>query len=165
MTTPRIDLRKGVTEPVCMVISRRQVEQHDLASLLKALKVFTATREDAWRYRGQMSLSVDGYNDDPRDLVDIPEVRSLLKGLTTQWPYWGFFFNQVDDSIRLLGSCFCGVEFLGRGAVVIDPKLLPDFMNLAFAGMNELFDKHGFPESELEAMSMGLVEVIMQSSD
>jgi len=29
--------------------------------------------------------------------------------------------------------------------------------------MNALFDKHGFPESELEAMSMGLVALIAPS--
>jgi hypothetical protein len=111
MTTPRLDLRKGVTDPVVLMISRRQVEQQDLASVLDALKLFTATREDAWRYRGQMSLVVDGYNHDPRDLVDIPEVRSLLKRLGAEWPYWGFFFNQVDDSIKILGSCCCGWSF------------------------------------------------------
>jgi hypothetical protein len=128
MTTPRLDLRKGVTDPVVLMISRRQVEQQDLASVLDALKLFTATREDAWRYRGQMSLVVDGYNHDPRDLVDIPEVRSLLKRLGAEWPYWGFFFNQVDDSIKILGSCCCGVEFPGRGAAVIDPALLTGFL-------------------------------------
>jgi hypothetical protein len=29
--------------------------------------------------------------------------------------------------------------------------------------MNALFDKHGFPESELEAMSLGLVALIAPS--
>ena len=163
MTPPRLDLRKGVTDPVVLLISRRQVEQQDLASVLDSLKVFTATREDAWLYRGQMSLVVDGYNHDPRELVDIPEVRHFLKGLAAQWPYWGFFLNQVDDSIKILGSCCCGVEFPGRGAVLIDPSLLPGFLNQAFAGMNALFDQHGFPEHELEAMSMGLVALIAPS--
>jgi hypothetical protein len=41
--------------------------------------------------------------------------------------------------------------------------LLPGFLNQAFAGMNALFDQHGFPESELEAMSMGLVALIAPS--
>ena len=50
-----------------------------------------------------------------------------LKRLAAQWPYWGFFLNQV------------------------------------FAGMNALFDQHGFPEPELEAMSMGLVALIALS--
>lgn len=159
--TPKLDLRKGVTDPVILLISRRQVEEQDLDSALDSLKVFTASREDAWLYRGQMSLVVDGYNEDSRELTDIPEVRSLLKRLVSEWSYWGFFMNQVDDSIKILGSCYCGVEFFGRGAVMIDPSLLPDFLNKAFAGMNELFDKHGFPESELEAMSVGLADLVM----
>ena len=86
-----------------------------------------------------------------------------LKRLAAQWPYWGFFLNQVDDSIKILGSCCCGVEFPGRGAVLIDPALLPVFLNQPFAGMNALFDQHGFPEHELEAMSMGLVALTAPS--
>lgn len=53
--SPRHDLRRGVTEPVVLMISRREVEAADLASVLSRLKVFRATREDAWRYRGQMT--------------------------------------------------------------------------------------------------------------
>jgi hypothetical protein len=51
-TPPRLDLRPGVTEPVVLLISRREVEAGDVASVLSRLKVFVATREDAWRYRG-----------------------------------------------------------------------------------------------------------------
>ena len=67
--------------------------------MLSRLKVFLATREGAWRYRGQMTLVVDGYKHDPRELVDIPEVRALLRDLEAEWPYWAYFFNQMDDSI------------------------------------------------------------------
>lgn len=84
---PRIDLRPGISKPVLLVISRRQVEEADIASVLSGLKPFLATREDAWLYRGQMVLSVDGYKDDPRELVDIAEVRALLCQLERQWPY------------------------------------------------------------------------------
>jgi len=104
-STNRLDLRPGVTKPVVLMISRREVEQGDLASVLARLKVFLATRKDAWLYRGQMTLVVDGYNDDPRELVDIPQVRTLLSNLEAEWPYWAFFFNQLDDSIKLLLSC------------------------------------------------------------
>ena len=163
MDTPRLDLRPGVTEPVVLMISRRQVRSADIASVLKELKPFLATREDAWLYRGQMSLVVDGYNDDPRELVDIPEVRAFLRLLDAQWPYWAFFFNQVDDSIKLLGSCVCGANYPGRGAVEIDGAKLGDFLRRGFDGMNSIFDKHGFPEKELELMSRGLLEVIEQA--
>jgi len=121
---PRLDLRPGVSEPVVLLISRREVEAGDLASVLSRLKPFLATREDAWRYRGQMTLVIDGYNSDPRELVDIPEVRTLLRGLEDSWPEWAYFFNQVDDSIKLLLSCVAGRRFLGRGAVEMDADLV-----------------------------------------
>lgn len=53
MTTPRIDLRPGVHDPVVLMISRRQVEHGDVDSVIKGLRPFTATREDAWLYRGR----------------------------------------------------------------------------------------------------------------
>lgn len=164
MATPaRIDLRPGVFEPVVLLISRREVEQADLASVLSRLKVFLATREDAWRYRGQMTLVVDGYNHDPRELVDIAEVRSLLRRLEAEWPYWAYFFNQVDDSIKLLLSCVAGRRFPGNGAVEMDGEQVAAAMARAFGGMNAVFERFGFPEDELELMSRGFVEVLQQA--
>jgi hypothetical protein len=160
---PRLDLRPGVSEPVVLLISRREVEAADLASVLYRLKPFLATREDAWRYRGQMTLVVDGYNNDPRELVDIPEVRTLLRGLESSWPAWAYFFNQVDDSIKLLLSCVAGCRFLGRGAVEMDADLVASALGRAFGGMNMIFERFGFPEDELERMSCGFAEVLQQA--
>ena len=162
-TSPRQDLRPGVTEPVVLMISRREVEAGDLNSVLSRLRVFRATREDTWRYRGQMTLVVDGYNNDPRELVDIPQVRTLLRSLEAAWPFWAYFFNQVDDSIKLLLSCAAGHRFLGRGAVEMDAELVAQALSRGFGGMNILFEENGFPESELEAMSRGLLEVLEQA--
>ena len=159
----QIDLRPGVSEPVVLLISRREVEQGDLPSVLSRLKPLLATREDAWRYRGQMTLVVDGYNDDPRELVDIPEVRALLRGLEAEWPYWAYFFNQVDDSIKLLLSCVAGSRFLGDGAVEMDGERVAAAMARAFGGINAVFERFNFPEDELELMSRGFVEVLQQA--
>ena len=160
---PRLDLRLGVSGPVVLLISRREVEAGDLAAVLSRLKPFLATREDAWRYRGQMMLVVDGYNNDPRELVDIPEVRAVLRGLESSWPHWAYFFNQVDDSIKLLLSCVAGSRFLGRGAIEMDADLVASALGRAFGGMNLIFDRFGFPEDELEMISNGLVEVLQQA--
>jgi hypothetical protein len=110
-----------------------------------------------------MTLVVDGYNHDPRELVDIPEVRSLLRRLEAEWPYWAFFFNQVDDSIKLLLSCVAGSRYLGRGAVEMDADLVAAAMARAFGGMNAVFERFNFPEDELELMSRGFVEVLQQA--
>lgn len=153
-----LDLRPGVTNPVVLKITRRQVETHDLESVLNSLRILTAAREDVWRYRGQMILQVDGYNDDPRELVEIPEVRSLLTGLTEAWPVWAFFMNQVDESLKVLAGCVCRISCPGAGSVEVDIKRLQALVHDGFDGMNSLFAKHGFDEAELEIMSMGLME-------
>lgn len=163
MMTPRFDLRPGVTEPVILLISRRAVESMDVGSVLKPLNILLAAREDTWLYRGQLSLVVDGYDSDPRALVDIPDVRSFLSAFSAAWPYWAFFFNQIDDSIIILGSCVCGTAYPGGGAVQIDAEKLRSFLLEGFADVNELFKKHGFPESESEVINRGLLELIEQA--
>ena len=92
-----------------------------------------------------------------------PEVRSLLRRLEAEWPYWAFFFNQVDDSIKLLLSCVAGSRYLGRGAVEMDADLVAAAMARAFGGMNAVFERFNFPEDELELMSRGFVEVLQQA--
>ena len=163
MSSPRFDLRRGVTEPIVLLISRREVEAGDIRSTVDRLLGLFNTPELIWRYRGQMTLVVDGYNDDLRELVDIAEVRSFLREFDAAWPYWAFFFNQVDDSIKLYLSCLCGTFYLGGGAVEIDAKKLGDALMRGFGAMNSIFDDHGFPESEREAMSRGVIDVVEQA--
>ena len=160
---PRIDLRPGVTEPVLLLISRRAVESFDVASVLNGLKPLLATREDAWRYRGQMSMIFDGYDSDPRELVDIPEVRTFLLEFDQKWPFWAYFFNQVDDTIKIYLSCICGASYPGGGAVEIDTEKLRITLMHGFGELNSLFERFGFSEKELEITSRGVMEMVEQS--
>ena len=145
------------------MFSRREVESGDAQPAVGRLNALLRSREAIWQYRGQVSLVVDGYNDDRRELVDIPEVRAFLREFDARWPYWAFFFNQVDDSIKLLGSCLCAECYLGQGQVEVNPEKLRNFLLRGFGAMNALFSDHGFPESELEVMSNGIIEVIEQA--
>jgi len=86
MNRPRSDLRPGIRDPVDLMVSRRQVEEADLASVVEGLRPFIATREDAWLNRCQMSLVVSGYENDPREIVDMPQARQFLKDLAREWP-------------------------------------------------------------------------------
>ncbi len=110
-----------------------------------------------------MALVMDGYSDDPRELFDIVEVRDFLRSLERQWPYWAFFLNQVDDSLLVFLACVCGASHLGAGAVEFDLEQLQATLARGFDAMNSVFETHGFPETELELMSRGLMEVIQQA--
>lgn len=158
--TLRFDLRPGVTDPVVLQISRREVEAGDVQSVVGRLNETFASADAIWRYCGQMSLVIDGYLDDVRELVDITEVRQFVRQLDQSWPYWAFFFNQVDDSLKLYLSCLCGGFFPGGGAVEIDGKKLGLALQRGFAAMNAIFDDNGFLDDKLEVLSNGVIEYV-----
>jgi len=80
-------------------VVRREIESGDVRSVVDRLLTQFRDPQAIWRYRGQLTLVIDGYNQDPRELVDIREVRSFLQEFDRHWPYRAFFFNQVDDSL------------------------------------------------------------------
>jgi hypothetical protein len=66
--------------PVILMFSRRQVETCDVDEPLASAQL-TADRRAAIEFCGRISLVVDGYNDDPRELFEILEVRAYIKRL------------------------------------------------------------------------------------
>lgn len=66
MTNHRFDLRTGIKDPVVLIISRSAVLKMDVESVIKPLRILMATRENTWMYKGQVSLVMDGWDEDPR---------------------------------------------------------------------------------------------------
>lgn len=159
------DLRPGLTDPVIFVISRQQIEASDVESSLEVLRSLVPTKnpEHAWACKGRLSLAISGYDTDPRELFEIPEVCRYIRSVDEHWPFWLFFLNQVDDSIKLVASCMASSLEVVPGAVHIDPAGLQQFMERAFSSVNCLFENYGFPESENEALSIGVTQIFANS--
>ena len=81
-----------------------------------------------------------------RSDLEIPAVRPSLRQIDTSWPHWAYFYNPVDDSIKLLLSCVAGTRFLGRGAVEMDADLVAAALARGGAGRNVIFDRFGLTE-------------------
>lgn len=160
---PAHRLQRGITDPVLLLISRREAEESDIDCVVERLRVFTVTREDALRYQGQLSLVVTGYDQDPRELVEIPKVRALLTRLTLHWPYWAFFFNRVDGTLPLLFSCVAGTRFPGGGAVEVDAAQVQRLLALGIAGSDHLCRRFGLPDRERAIMTATLLDVLAEA--
>ena len=159
------DLRPAVSDPVVFVITRQQIEDADIESSLSFLRSLVPTEhpEHAWAYKGRLSLVISGYNSDPRELFEIPEVCHYLRSLDAEWPFWLFFLNQADESIKVLAMCLASTLEVVPGAAHIDPAGLTHFLERGFAAVNCLFDSYGFPESENEVLSMGVSQIFANS--
>lgn len=157
-------LRPGVTEPVFLMVSRQQVEAGDIAEVLPLLRRLTGHRDTALEHCGRISLVIDGYNDDPRELFEVPEVRAYVQRIDQQWPYWFFFLSQADDSIKLVESCLCDTIEVIPGVASIDIQQMERSLARHFGAMNALCEALNVPEEKNEEISEGIISLIHNAS-
>ena len=150
-------LRPAVTDPVILMFSRRQVETGDVDEPLELLRSLTADRRTAIEFCGRISLVVDGYNDDPRELFEIPEVRAYVDRLDRGWSYWFFFLSQADESIKLLESCLCDTIEVVPGVTSVDMDQLEQSLARHFAAMHRLGAELALPEEMCEEVAEGII--------
>jgi len=77
---------------------------------------------------------ISGYDDDPRELYQIPEVVSYIKDLNSKLPFWLYFINTSDKKFfSWMIACLCQAMSLDQD----DEKIYADFNADAY---NELIE-------------------------
>lgn len=102
------------TEPalIVLMISHSEINTGNIASVLERLHVLTDSAENIHRYRESLVFQVGGYDADPRELPEIPEVRAFFRRLVAEWPHWLWFMPRGFGSISLLFALLCEVQVL-----------------------------------------------------
>ncbi len=120
------------TKPATLIleISRTEIESLNYTSSLERLMVMAETRESTLHYRESLLLMITGYDNDRRELAEIPQVRQFMSRLTEEWPHWLWFLSREQGTISLLMSLLCEVKIhRARGQFGIEftnPKELSD---------------------------------------
>ncbi len=156
--------RPAVMDPIYLVFSRDQVEAHDISEPLQVLRQLTGNPENAVGACGRISLVIDGYNADPRELFEIPEVRRYIKAIDELWPYWFFFLSQVDDSIKIVESCLCDSIEVMPGVASIDTEQLNHALTRHFSAMDYYCEAINLPEYKIQEISEGIISLISNAS-
>lgn len=94
---------------VSVVVDRAAIESSTAEQTLRDAKLLPLPT-DPYLLRqacGWMQLCVSGYDDDPRELYAIPEVRTFLAELRRAWRYGAFFLSTDPGcaSLRILLLC------------------------------------------------------------
>ena len=95
---------------IVLDITRHEIESGTIASALERLHVLTDSAENVRRYRESLVFQVGGYDDDPRELPEIPEVRAFFRRLAAEWPHWLWFLHRGVGAIGLLMALLCRVR-------------------------------------------------------
>lgn len=123
------------TQPafIMLEVERNHVEAGNIASVLERLHVLTDSAENARLYRESLTVMFMGYDHDPRELAEIPEVRAFMGRLTQEWPFWPWFLCRNVGAVRLVLALISevkihrkdgkvGTEFLRAGEFLFKLK-------------------------------------------
>lgn len=141
-----------VAPPVLMLIDRENLKLGDLEPVLSALSVMTLNAETVREFAGRVELVFDGYDDDPRGLHLIPEVRSFVQRLHDHFPWWFHFSSKVGSSLWVIMRCLMPLPVTetldGRPYERISPEAWNQTTMALFTSMNELYAHHGLSAEE-----------------
>lgn len=156
-----------LADAVVIEFSREGVEAGLIGDSLDRLMLLTDSAEYLKRFESRVMFSFDGYNNDPREIYEIPECARFFGRITKAWPYWFHFIAKDSDCVALLLLMMVSArqqesldkksmlnpeaairEIHRRGeerGVVLDPEVLGVVLQEGFDGMNSLHDHMGVP--------------------
>lgn len=94
-------------------------------------------------------FGIEGWDNDPREIHTIPEIRRFYSAFHDAWPYWLYFCNLELDTLRVMTMCclpaISTMQVNGRiqVAVTCDPLDLLNFLKRDFVPMNLMCERAG----------------------
>jgi hypothetical protein len=144
----------GEFEPVIVTISRDEVNAQDVSAAFAVLKSFTETPEMTRRMFERVDVAFHGYDDDSRELFEIPEVRDFVYALDEKFPFWLFFLNKKYTGLQALSLCFLPPYLTPRAKQEEYPKRMDQLLqNRWFPAMNQICEYAGFTEDQIEDLT------------
>lgn len=146
--------------PVIISVSRAEWTAGDIGPALGPLQMMVRSREALMQWNGRVQIGIDGLNDDPREIYEVPEVRAYLHALTLQFPFWFHVCDRSSSTLKSLMFCLCRFVKHGPGLIEINQADREKFVEVLLDRMNDLHDHFGVPVEVNEAISNELVSAL-----
>ena len=140
---------------ILFTIPREDIENLRFDYITESFNRLTSSRSMIDSKRHAVHFGIDGFNDDPREVWQIPEVCRWWQMAESIGKYW-FYFCSIDDlhsTLLSLRLCVTGARYedhdksQNRFRVSTDPKKDREFLVRNYQWLNEFTDKHEMPPS------------------
>jgi hypothetical protein len=148
----------GAEKPDLLIleISRPTIKSGLTGSVVNKLMTLSDNADCVKQYAGKLELWFSGWDEDPRELAQIPEVVSFFRSVNAQWKYWLHFLHKPGTMITLCLQLLCDVQAApgAKGALrFVRPEQLQTTLFDLFAGMNNLYACMGVDDDANRAMT------------
>lgn len=129
-------------------IQRIEIETLNVRPFARIFERFSATAELRMAAKNKIDFVIAGYDQDPRELPEIPEVVAWLRLATLTVKYFIFYLAMMPFSqgFKQVLAAHCEMTRLEGGMYVSDLDGLPDLTNFLFGHLNEFTELHDLEE-------------------
>jgi hypothetical protein len=136
-------------------ISQEAIQNCDTSEYVALLHDATGTVQSFKEAFQKYVLLISGYDDDPRELYQIPEVVNFMKDLNSKLPFWLYFANTADKRFfSWMIACLCQAMSLDQDEETIYADFNADAYNnlieTQFSNIVKMMSGLGMGESTQE---------------
>ena len=99
-------VQKNNFAKITLYIPRKTVEDNEYLPFLLGLCT-VLDQAPITAFEGSMTITFEGYEDDPRELFEIPEVCKFMRNLDNQFPYWSYLADLETDTLETITKLLC----------------------------------------------------------
>ncbi|MDD4274940.1 MAG: DUF4365 and DUF1817 domain-containing protein [Desulfobacter postgatei] len=151
------------------IIGRDQVEAFDVSDVRSFFNRIRSTRELAAHCQGKIELSFHGYDNDPRELYEVPEVRAFVPILSEALPEL-FFFAYTGDrcqGLKTIAMCLTEIKKLSDAPnaqnqiqVEVSTANMAFFLQRHWPGLNEMTEWLKMPIEKNKEISFNIIRAM-----
>lgn len=141
---------------ICYQFSRDRVEAGDAKDFLSRFGKFRVpVGKQLQGMMNSLGIMIEGYDNDPREIYAIPEVRTFYQQLWQRWPYWLYFCNLDTENLMMMVMCCLDsldaikVQGQPQVQVQINPLEVVQFISGGFVPINEMCERAGMSERQI----------------
>ena len=148
---------------IVLQISQEAIQNCDSSEYVTLLYGPTGSLQSFEAAFQKYALLISGYDDDQRELYQIPEVVSFIKDLNSKLPFWLYFVNTGDKRFfSWMIACLCQAMSLDQDEETIyadfDADAYNDLIEYQFSNIVKLMSGLVIGESIQEKVLIGLSE-------
>ena len=140
------------SDHIVLQISQENIKDCNTSEYVTLLHGATGTIQSFEVAFQRYVFLISGYDDDPRELYQIPEVVSFIKDLNSKLPFWLYFINTSDKKFfSWMIACLCQAMSLDQDEETIyadfDADAYNDLIEYQFSNTLKLMTGLGMGES------------------
>ena len=148
-------------DPFVIVITRQEVESVNITRPLNLLQPLLASPQTARSHFEKIDVAFDGYDDDNRELFEIPDVRDFVFKLDEAFPYWFYFLSKNGLGLQALILCFMPPYLTEEAKAQVFPeRLQPLLLERWFPAMNYVCEFVKMPKEEVVRLTNRVMSYI-----